>query len=151
MLLPVPHHKQAGLSDCLAACASMVLAYMGQPIPYKRLLTILKVRPQGTPRRNIVLLASNTIDVVYREANVSMLAEFIQHDQPVMVFVDTGELPYWSYAAKHALVVVGVQAEHILVNDPAFSEAPIQVPAGDFDLAWLNADYMCAVISRKQN
>ena len=68
-----------------------------------------------------------------------------------MVFVDTGELPYWSYAAKHALVVVGVQAEHILVNDPAFSEAPIQVPAGDFDLAWLNADYMCAVISRKQN
>lgn len=149
MLLRVPHHKQTGQADCLAACAAMVMEYIGQPAPYRQLLAILNVKPQGTPRRNIVRLASNTIDVVYREANVPLLAEIVQLGNPAIVFVDTSELPYWSYATSHALVVVGVQAEQIFVNDPAFADSPIQVSAGDFDLAWLNADYMCAIISRK--
>lgn len=149
MLLPVPHHKQMEESDCLAACAAMALAYIGQPVPYRQLLTVLDVGPVGAPRRNIVRLTSSLIDVAYREANIPLLAEIVQHGLPVIVFVDTGELPYWSYATSHAVVVVGVQAEQIFVNDPAFSESPIQVPAGDFDLAWLNSDYMCAILSRR--
>lgn len=149
MLLPVPHHKQIGTADCLAACAAMALAYIGQPVPYNQLLTLLAVGPIGAPRRNIVRCTSPSVDVVYREANIPLLAEMVQHRLPVIVFVDTGELPYWSYATSHAVVVTGVQAEQIFVNDPAFAEAPIQVPVGDFDLAWLNADYMCAIISRK--
>lgn len=62
MLLRVPHHKQVEESDCLAACAAMALAYIGQPVPYRQLLTILGVEPIGTPRRNIVRCASPLVD-----------------------------------------------------------------------------------------
>lgn len=37
MQLPVPHRKQLQQSDCLAACAAMVLAYLGEPVDYQRL------------------------------------------------------------------------------------------------------------------
>jgi hypothetical protein len=31
----------------------------------------------------------------------------LQEEHPVIVFVRTGELPYWTYSTDHALVVVG--------------------------------------------
>ena len=37
---------------------------------------------------------------------------------------------------------------HLLyVNDPNHSEAPIAVPRGDFELAWLESDYYYALIT----
>jgi ABC-type bacteriocin/lantibiotic exporter with double-glycine peptidase domain len=36
--LNVPHHKQRGRADCLAACAAMALAYHGVSIKYSHLL-----------------------------------------------------------------------------------------------------------------
>jgi predicted double-glycine peptidase len=66
--------------------------------------------------------------------------------QPVIVFVRTSELPYWDYGTDHALVVVGCDDDNIYVNDPNFAEAPISVPRGDFELAWLERDYYYALI-----
>ena len=40
-LLPVPHHKQREGADCLAACAAMVLSYLGLSVAYERLLKLL--------------------------------------------------------------------------------------------------------------
>jgi len=125
----------------------MVLDHLAQYPTYDDLLRVLDIGPIGAPRRNIVRLASRNISVVYREATVTILLDLLQPGLPVIVFVDTGELPYWSSATNHAVVVVGADAEQLLVNDPAYPEAPIAIPIGDFELAWLNCDYMCAVIS----
>jgi hypothetical protein len=46
-LLPVPHHLQRSDGDCLAACAAMVLAYLGVSVDYDRLLR-LSVSPTPT-------------------------------------------------------------------------------------------------------
>ncbi len=124
----------------------MVLEYLAQHPIYDDLLKVLDIGPIGAPRRNIVRLASRNISVVYREATVAILLDLVQHGVPVIVFVDTGELPYWSSVTNHAVVVVGADAEQVLVNDPAYPEAPIAVAVGDFELAWLNCEYMCAVI-----
>ena len=124
----------------------MVLEYLAQHPIYDDLLRVLDIGPIGAPRRNIVRLTSRNISVVYREATVAILLDLVQHGVPVIVFVDTGELPYWSSASNHAVVVVGADAEQLLVNDPAYSEAPIAVTVGDFELAWLNCEYMCAII-----
>ena len=35
----------------------------------------------------------------------------------------------------------------LYVNDPYRSEAPIAVPRGDFELAWLERDYHYALIT----
>jgi predicted double-glycine peptidase len=124
----------------------MVLEYLAQHPIYDDLLKVLDIGPIGAPRRNIVRLTSRNISVVYREATVAILLDLVQHGVPVIVFVDTGELPYWSSATNHAIVVVGADAEQLLVNDPAYPEAPIAVAVGDFELAWLNSEYMCAII-----
>jgi uncharacterized protein YvpB len=60
--------------------------------------------------------------------------------------VQTIELPYWSEPTDHALVVTGLDKTSIYLNDPAFANAPIQVPHGDFDLAWLERDEMYATL-----
>jgi ABC-type bacteriocin/lantibiotic exporter with double-glycine peptidase domain len=128
----------------------MVLEHMGMHQSYDRLRETLRITSIGTPRRNVVRLANDEIDVAYREATVSILSATLKENQPVIVFVDTGELPYWSVTTNHAVVVVGIDTTHVMVNDPAVAEAPIAVPIGDFELAWLNSDFMCAIVRQRQ-
>jgi ABC-type bacteriocin/lantibiotic exporter with double-glycine peptidase domain len=146
--LPVPHHVQAGPSDCLAACAAMALAYYGRSTPYGKLLRLLNIGPIGAPRRNILNLSRlRGVTVIYREATLPIAAQYLRAGLPVIAFVDTGELGYWSSTTNHALVLIGIEKDDVLVNDPAVMDAPMRVPNGEFDLAWLNADNACAVIS----
>lgn len=154
MLLPVPHHKQQGSADCLAACLAMLLSYHNQLVAYKQIVSLLDIGPIGAPRRNIARADRLGVDVVYREATMSILIDLVRSGSPVIVFVDTEELPYWTSTTNHAFVVAGfsetaVGDDVLFVNDPAFANAPIEIAVGDFELAWLNADYMCAVISKR--
>ena len=74
--LNVPHYAQKGLSDCLAACAAMVLAYHGKPTPYSKLLELLKISPIGAPRRNILNLSRlRGVTVIYREATLPIAVQ----------------------------------------------------------------------------
>jgi len=125
----------------------MVLDYLDVEIPYSRLLQLLRVKSFGAPASNIRLLEQLSLTASYRVTNMAGLEGLLASGQPVIVFVRTGELPYWNYQADYALVVVGFDEEHIFVNDPYFDEAPIPVPRGDFELAWLERDYFYAVIS----
>ena len=125
----------------------MGLDYLDVEIPYSRLLQLLRVKSFGAPASNIRLLEQLSLTASYRVTNMAGLEGLLASGQPVIVFVRTGELPYWNYQADHALVVVGFDEEHIFVNDPYFDEAPIPVPRGDFELAWLERDYFYAVIS----
>lgn len=63
-----------------------------------------------------------------------------------VAFVKTGELPYWDEDCDHAVVVAGLDDEVVYLNDPAFPDAPVQVPRGDFDLAWLGRDEFFAAL-----
>ncbi len=65
-LLPVIHWTQPQRADCVAACAKMVLDYIGQPVNYDRLLRLLQIDPEyGTAARNIVRLSELGVDVLY--------------------------------------------------------------------------------------
>lgn len=146
--LTVPHFIQTGPSDCLAACAAMVLAYHGKVTSYAKLIDLLKIGPIGAPRRNILNLSRlRGLEVIYREATLPIAAQYLQVGLPVIVFVDTGELGYWSSTTNHALVIIGIEGDDILANDPGAKDAPVHIPVGEFDLAWLNADNACAVVS----
>ena len=88
VILPVPHVPQRQQGECLAACAVMMLTYLGLSINYERLLKLLRIRSD-----------------------------------------------------------VGAPA-FVYLNDPALTNAPIQVPRGDFELAWLAQDESYAVLKR---
>lgn len=77
-----------------------------------------------------------------------MLHAHLEGGRPPIVFVNTGELPYWDANVDHAVVLIGMDSTHAIVNDPFFTRAPISIPLGDFDLAWLEHNEMYAVITR---
>lgn len=149
-LLPVSHRRQQQQADCLAACAAMVLDYLQRPIPYDRLLHLLRVDAIGAPFRNLRLLQSLRLSVTIANGDMTTLHAHLQNGRPLIVAVDTAQLPYWNEATDHAVLVIGVDAQHVYLLDPDTAVAPQLVPLAEFELAWLEKDYLYAVMERSQ-
>jgi ABC-type bacteriocin/lantibiotic exporter with double-glycine peptidase domain len=148
LLLEIANRKQQGETDCLAACAAMMLNACGLVLPYDRLLSVLNVMPWGTPHRNIREIANiaSRIHVIYQQGELNDLRCALDAGLPPTVFVWTGELSYWSVETWHAIVLVGYDMRNFYVNDPAFDIAPQLVSEGDFALAWLAYDSYYAIV-----
>jgi uncharacterized protein YvpB len=125
----------------------MVLTHLGKKFDYLQLLQLLEIKPHGAPARNIRQLTALNLSVTYSQTDLDSLEAVLQQGHPVIVFVRTSELPHWTYATDHALLLVGYDEEQVYVNDPGHDEAPIAVPRGDFELAWLEKDYYYALIT----
>lgn len=149
-LLQIPHHKQLQGADCLAACAAMMLEYLGLGVPYRRIVQHLNITSLGTPHRNLLNLIGNVkhLQVRYQRGELNDLIEAIDLQIAPLVFVWTGDFPYWTSGAGHAVVVVGYDEEYFYVNDPAFDEAPQRVLHGDLELAWIAFDNFYAYFTR---
>lgn len=150
IILPVPHVPQRQPGECLAACAAMMLTYWGISTRYDRLLSLLRVRSGiGAPAFNIRELDKLGVIVIYEQGTLAILHEHLMNNRPCLALVQTNELSYWDEPSLHAVVVIGLDDDYIYLNDPAFVKAPLQVPQGDFDLAWLARDEFYAVIIRR--
>ena len=148
ILLSIPHHPQRDDGDCLAACAAMVLDHLSVSADYDRLLRLLGVKPYGTPGSRLNNLADLGVHVRYARGTLDELFDYLARGQPCIVLVRTDQLPYWTYATDHAVLVVGFDEQAVYVNDPAFEQSPQRVSHADFELAWLEFDYRYAVIWR---
>lgn len=145
--LPVPHHKQSHAGACLQACARMVLGFLGRDLSEARLSRLLDARPFGTPARHIRRLESLGLSVTYGPTNLTHLRTLLLNETPPIVFLQAGQLPYWDENCFHAVVVVGLTADTVYLNDPAFDQAPQSAPLDDFILAWSDFDYLHATIT----
>lgn len=147
--LKVGHLQQANSGECLAICAAMVLAYYKVPYDYQQLIKTLRIQPElGTPFPNITRLAELELLVGYREnGTVEVLHRLLTQGWPCLVAVDTGELPYWQTSTGHAVVLIGMSRQQVYLNDPEMTEGPLQVPSGDFYLAWQEHSFRYAVLA----
>lgn len=150
-LLAVSHRKQLQQSDCLAACAAMLLEHLQLPIEYARLVQLLAIRSYGAAFSNLRRLEELGVSVVIEKGSLAKLRRALDQGLPIVVAVNTGPLTYWTDDTAHALVVVGIEQETVLVNDPEFSQAPQAVPLDEFLLAWLEQDYRQALIQRSRH
>jgi uncharacterized protein YvpB len=127
----------------------MILQFIGRGVDYFHLLQLLQIKSYGAPAGNIRLLTQLGLTVDYSVSDIEGLSQLLTGGQPVIVFLRTGDLPYWKYQTDHAVVVVGFDddAQTIYLNDPYFDEAAIAVPQVYFELAWLERDYYYATIS----
>lgn len=145
--LPVPHRTQRHKADCLVACVAMVLDYLEKPIDYERLTGLLDIEPDiGGQASNVRHLSVLGISVYYGTGTLDDLARYIAQDIPCIAFVNTANLSYWPEASRHAVVVVGWDAERVYLNDPFFEAAPQSISHLEFELAWEEFDNAYAVL-----
>ena len=126
----------------------MVIEYLGETLPYARLLDLLGIEEFGAPLGQTRRLSRLGFSVTYGEANLDDIANHLAQSSPCIVPVSTAELPYWEQATDHAVVVVGLDDKAVYVNDPFFDEFPQRISRDEFVLAWLEKDYRLAVITR---
>ncbi|MBM4422520.1 MAG: hypothetical protein FJ030_03900 [Chloroflexi bacterium] len=148
-LLPIEHIQQRSDGDCIAACAAMILKYMGIAVGYERLLALLRTSPIGAASFRVRELEHLGITVVYKQGDLAELHRHLLSDRPCIAFVKSSELPYSNLSINHAVVVSGIDDELIYLNDPDLDYAPVAVSHGDFGLAWLERDeYYAAFLHR---
>ena len=147
-LLPIPHRTQRHSSDCLVACAAMVLDFLSQPVAYEKLREILGIIPGlGAPASNVQNLSRVGISVTYATGDLNNLQEHLNQGLPCIAFVHTIQLSYWEENVRHAVVVAGMDDSFVYLHDPFFPEAPQRVSHLEFQLAWDEMDNMFAVLS----
>lgn len=147
-LLPVSHQKQRQQSDCLAACAAMLLHYLEIPYEYERLIRLLDIQAYGTAFskvRNLVDPFGLHVDV--EEGDFDALRSCLALALPPLVPISTDSLSYWESAVDHAVVVVGMDDTRVALSDPAFDTAPQIISQVEFGVALVEQDYKYAVIS----
>jgi predicted double-glycine peptidase len=150
-MLPVPHRPQQSEAGCLPACVQMVLAYWGIEQTQAKLAAQLGTDPiVGTPCSRVLRLRFSSLSALYLQAGLDDIRRWLAKDIPVITLVQTHELPYWSRRSAHTVVVIGVEESTVWVLDPAFEQAPIAVPVGDFGLACDAMDNRVVVIRPKE-
>ncbi len=146
--LNVSHREQRQQADCLAACAAMVLDYLGVSIRYRRLMRRLQVRAFGTLFSNLERLQSLGVKVEIAEGSFPTLHHYLEQDLPVIAAVNTWALTYWDdEVTSYAIVVTRIENDKVLVHDPAFPDAPKRITAIEFEAAWIEKDYLYAVLT----
>ena len=144
------HKRQQQQSDCLAACADMVLRHLGIEIEYGRLRKLLHTGPEFTPFSHLQYLERLGLFILRGEqGEVSMFETYLALGLPVIVGVRTLHWRHWEdIVTEHAVVVVGIDREHRLVyiNDPFFGEAPIEMSLTEFEAGWIEGEGQYAVI-----
>lgn len=150
--LSVPYHKQRAVGYCLPACVQMVLAYQQVSLSQEEVARQLGlIDGLGAPTRSVQRLAVDNLQVVYEEGTVTRLKAWLDAGIPPVAFVHSSELAYWQGESfQHAVVIIGLQGEIILLLDPDRDKQVIEVPVEEFQLAWLGMDYLYAAIYRER-
>ena len=145
--LPISHRRQQQQADCLAACAAMVLDYLGVSVAYPRLLQLLRIRSYGASFSNLRHLSTLGLTVQILEGDFEQLRSCIDAGFPPLVAVSTGMLSYWHEDTDHVVVVCGIDDESVFVHDPDRETGPQAVSHLEFEAAWIEHDYRFAIIS----
>ncbi|HRQ38376.1 MAG TPA: C39 family peptidase [Chloroflexota bacterium] len=147
-VLPVRHVPQENEAGCLAACSQMVLRFLGIKKSQRALNHLFQPTAFGVPFSRLTRLQRFDVVVSIRLfGDDRSLIQAIDQQTPAIVFVRTRPLPYWQADTQHAIIIVGYDDAHFLVNDPAFKQSPLTVPTTSLLLAWDGMDYAYALIT----
>jgi ABC-type bacteriocin/lantibiotic exporter with double-glycine peptidase domain len=149
-ILQVPHYQQLANGYCLPACVQMVLAYWGVPADQAELAQKLQMIPgAGTPGSRLNLLASRSLSVSYGEGELHDLQEALSIGVPPIALVFTGELPYWDKAFAHAVVILNIDTDTVVLHDPGKVQSYIVIPTTEFQLAWDAMANLFGILTKK--
>jgi ABC-type bacteriocin/lantibiotic exporter with double-glycine peptidase domain len=147
--LTLAHSQQSQPGYCLSACARMVVAQLGRDLSESEIAQVLGAHDYGTPSYAIRQLSSIGFQVEYREWSIQQTLDLLQSGTPLIIFVRTAFLEYWSKDVAHAIVLVQAE-EHqsFSVHDPALSKGPLTVSWDGVLAAWAEFGYRGAAITK---
>ena len=151
--LLIPYHAQISAGYCLAACAQMALDYWGIGQSQEHLAELLKVVPFiGAPARNIRLLASSEVAVVFEQGTIEQLRDWLRQNVPVIAFVQAGELPRWrGEDFQHAVIIAHMDNALLWLLDPDLDPELTPVSIDEFLLAWYELDNLYYVLTKTEH
>jgi uncharacterized protein YvpB len=126
----------------------MALDFLGISTTQPQLNRLLGLTEAGIAASHVKLLTQLAVNVLYASGDESTLRSALDRQQPIIVFLSTGDLPYWSANVQHAVLIAGYDDEQIYLHDPVFPAARQAVAWGDFLLAWSEFDYRYACLTR---
>jgi ABC-type bacteriocin/lantibiotic exporter with double-glycine peptidase domain len=144
--LNVPHFQQELEYSCVATCVRMVLAHYGDVRSEADLRTLLDTQPTGTRAGNVMRPSGPAFEVYLRPSNLAELQAVLTDNQPVIVFLKTGGLDYWSMDIFHTAVLIGLDAMTVALDDPYFATAPQLTSLQSFEKAWAATGQFAAFI-----
>lgn len=134
------HSRQQDESDCLVACAEMVLTHLGITINYTRLARLLRSGSTFTPFNHLHHLKTlGLFTTIEEQGSLTVFEQAIDTGLPVIVSVQTLAWAHWQgEVTHHAVVVVGIDRANdiIYINDPFFADAPIGMSLLNFQIGW---------------
>ncbi|MDL1895323.1 hypothetical protein FBQ82_03560 [Anaerolineae bacterium CFX7] len=145
-LLSVSRLSQRGEGDCLPTCAQMVLTWLGRGKSWEFLCELFGTRSFGTPAANILRLRQIGVRVTLDEIPRSSITNYLARNQPVIAFINTADLPYWTVDTDHAVVVIGMDKTNVYLNAPYYADQTQQVTHAAFELSQLRFNHLCAVL-----
>lgn len=93
--LPIEHRRQEERAGCLAAYAQMALQHIHVHQSQSQLNRLLGLSETGVPAPRIRRLSQLGVSVVYVAGDEAALRTAIDRGLPPIVFLSTGDLPYW--------------------------------------------------------
>ncbi|MFO7631725.1 MAG: C39 family peptidase [Caldilinea sp.] len=146
-MLNVPRLAQRDRADCLPTCIEMVLAFYGRTVDHTWLRQVLDSSPIGTPGFKVRNLEPHGYEVTYASAtDERVLLQALVSGAPPIALILTANLSYWDIETAHAVVIVGIDGELVIVNDPAHSASSQRIARNEFMLAWSDFDYLYALV-----
>lgn len=147
-LSDVPYVRQGTDYSCGAASFQAVLSYWGTDLPESELIERLHTSPDhGTCPHDIVRVAREMgfSATVGTELTVDDLAASVREGVPVIIAAQAwagDQAPGFSWADDwehgHYMVVIGVDDDHIHLEDPAMGERREVLPIEEFEERWHN-------------
>ncbi len=137
--------------DCSMACVAMVLRSLGQSVTVDQVSKASGLKPGFVQAAwwDAVHAAANWHVVLEHGYNLTLddLIADLRLARPAIVIVNYQSIPEQkryskTYNAGHFVVVVGFNADHILVHDPFWADdqadrgAFVSLARADFDRAW---------------
>jgi ABC-type bacteriocin/lantibiotic exporter with double-glycine peptidase domain len=127
----------------------MVLAFQGVEASEATLCDWLGTQPVGTEVWNILSLDRQVAGchVELGSMSIERLQEALDAGVPPIAFVATSRLHHWDHDTLHAVVVIGLTAEEVSINDPSFADGVRAIPPAEFLAAWSDVDFLTAIIT----
>jgi ABC-type bacteriocin/lantibiotic exporter with double-glycine peptidase domain len=127
----------------------MALAFYGAEHDEIELRRLFRTRGMGTsPARVMIALPRLGFQTFVFDGTAGLLLDNLADARPCIVHLWTEYLSHWQNRDPtiHAVVVLALTKDQVLVNDPAFDYGSQSIPFQEFLDAWRSAGYLLMVV-----